>query len=107
MTRQSKWPEGIEIQKITLGFPRRMLEEARVRAMREGWTLQEYLTEALSLQLADRKKHLRRVAVTGRAPWSDLQEEAATRGQVFRGWRRGSSGWLEPNFEPKKRSDPQ
>jgi len=48
MGRPSNWPKGTEIERISLGLPAKLLEEAKVRATRERRTLQELVAEALA-----------------------------------------------------------
>jgi hypothetical protein len=48
MPPKSKWGRGIEIHKTNLGFPRRLWEAARIRALKEGRNLEELVAEAVS-----------------------------------------------------------
>jgi hypothetical protein len=109
VTRKSDWPKGVEIQKTALGLPRRLWEEAKIRAMKEGRTSQEFIAEALKEHLAGVEEYLERIYKSGKAPWEDLDAAARRRGQVFRGWERGPGGRLQPKYlesalgkQPKK-----
>lgn len=56
MGKHSEWPRGTEIQKTTLGLPRRLWEAAKTRAMKEKRTLQEVVAEALEEYLRKGRK---------------------------------------------------
>ncbi len=48
MTRKSEWPKGAELQTTKVSLPRKTWEKAKIRAIREGRTLQELVAEALA-----------------------------------------------------------
>jgi hypothetical protein len=56
MTKRSEWRQGTELQKTSVALPRSVWEGAKVRAMKEGRTLQELVADAVTEYLKrDRK----------------------------------------------------
>lgn len=81
------------LSKTSLKLPPRLWTEVKMRALVERRDAQELVAEALTLYLQD-------IAETGKAAWEDLEEAGRGKGQVFRGWKRGSRGRLVPVFSP-------
>jgi hypothetical protein len=89
-----------DLVKTTLRLAPRLFAEVKKQAVDEGRDVQDFVAEALA-------QHLDRIHETGQGTWEALQESARRRGEIFRGWRQGTRGRLEPVFEKIETAKPK